>query len=125
MKRAIQKNHFGGQILYRSPTLFKKNDVIHTLNFTEKIIPKFQSDQEDVRAITEEQGQLLAVQHGIDFIECSALSGENVREAFFRMARRVKIKHESKKGSTPKRNNVQILSDPGPSTLGSKFSNCC
>ena len=88
-----------------------------------------QSDQEDRRVISEEQGQLLAVQHGIDFIECSALSGENVREAFFRMARRVKIKHESKsKSATPKQNNVKILSDPGTGGalgMGGKLGNCC
>lgn len=85
-----------------------------------------QSDQEDRRVISEEQGQLLAVQHGIDFIECSALNGENVREAFLRMARRVKAKHETKsKTSTPKnQSNVTILSDPGHA-VNSKFGNCC
>ena len=55
-----------------------------------------QSDLEEKRVISEEDGQLLAVQHSIDFIEASALSGDNVREAFLRMARRVKLKHESK-----------------------------
>lgn len=89
----------------------------------------FQSDLEDKRVITEEEGQLLAVQHSIDFIEASALSGENVREAFLRMARRVKLKHEAKSAAaTPKHNSVKIeqSSIPGVSQgLNSKFSNCC
>ena len=90
---------------------------------------KFQSDLEDKRVITEEEGQLLAVQHSIDFIEASALSGENVREAFLRMARRVKLKHEAKSAAaTPKHNSVKIeqSSITGVSQgLNSKFSNCC
>ena len=92
--------------------------------------PDFQSDLEDKRVITEEEGQLLAVQHSIDFIEASALSGENVREAFLRMARRVKLKHEAKSAAaTPSKHNsvkIEQSSIPGVSQgLNSKFSNCC
>ena len=71
---------------------------------------------------------MLAVQHSIDFIEASALSGENVREAFMRMARRVKVKHEAKnsEAATPKTNNVTIVPTPtGASSIGSKLNGCC
>ena len=98
--------------------------------FKKRRVPKvyFQCDQEDKRVISEEQGQLLAVHHGIDFIECSAMSGENVREAFYRMARRVKTKHESKESAqrADGSKSVKILSDPGsPSPLGKSLGNCC
>jgi len=110
-------------------TNWLRNIEEHAAEGVEQLLVGNKSDQEDRRVISEEQGQLLAVQHGIDFIECSALSGENVREAFFRMARRVKIKHESKsKSATPKQNNVKILSDPGTGGalgMGGKLGNCC
>ena len=85
---------------------------------------------EEKRAISEEEGQLLAVQHSIDFIEASALSGVNVREAFMRMARRVKIKHEAKQAnnvpSTPKTNSVVIEgAQTAQNSLNAKFGNCC
>lgn len=113
---------------FENITNWLRNIEEHAAEGVEQLLVGNKSDQEDRRLITEEQGQLLAVQHGIDFIECSALSGENVREAFFRMGRRVKIKHESKsKGSTPKQNNVTIHpGQPGqPSGMSSKFGNCC
>jgi len=110
-------------------TNWLRNIEEHASEGVEKLLVGNKSDLEDKRVITEEEGQLLAVQHSIDFIEASALSGENVREAFLRMARRVKLKHEAKSAAaTPKHNSVKIeqSSIPGVSQgLNSKFSNCC
>jgi len=111
-------------------TNWLRNIEEHASEGVEKLLVGNKSDLEEKRAISEEEGQLLAVQHSIDFIEASALSGENVREAFMRMARRVKIKHESKVSqtspSTPKTNSVVIEGASQPnSTLNSKLGNCC
>jgi len=117
---------------FENITNWLRNIEEHASEGVEKLLVGNKSDLEEKRAISEEEGQLLAVQHSIDFIEASALSGENVREAFMRMARRVKIKHEAKQTnassspSTPKTNSVVIegVTQSG-SGLNGKLGNCC
>lgn len=48
------------------------------------------SDMSDRRVISTEQGQQLAQELGIPFIEASAKNNDNVEESFFSLARRVK-----------------------------------
>lgn len=48
------------------------------------------SDMVDKRVISTEQGQALADELGIPFIEASAKTTDNVEETFFSLARRVK-----------------------------------
>lgn len=112
---------------FENITSWLRNIEEHAAEGVEQLLVANKCDQEDKRVISEEQGQLLAVQHGIDFIEVSALSGENVREAFYRMARRVKTKHEAKSANQKgEGKSVKILSDPGsPSPLGKNLGNCC
>ena len=43
------------------------------------------SDLQDVRAVTSEEGQHLAMEYGIDFFEASAKTGVNVNESFHRL----------------------------------------
>ena len=53
------------------------------------IIIGTQCDLEDYREITVEEGELKAKEYGADFIETSALSGENILKAFEILMRRV------------------------------------
>lgn len=48
------------------------------------------SDMTDRRVISTEQGQALADELGIPFLEASAKTNDNVEESFFSLARRVK-----------------------------------
>lgn len=48
------------------------------------------SDMSDRRVISTEQGQALANDLGIPFLEASAKSNDNVEESFFSLARRIK-----------------------------------
>lgn len=44
------------------------------------------------RVVTKEQAEKLAEQHNAMYIECSALSGENIEEAFAELVRKLRIK---------------------------------
>jgi small GTP-binding protein len=46
-------------------------------------------DLEKTRQVTEEEAQGLAKRHGIEYIETSALTSENIVEAFYRLAQSV------------------------------------
>ncbi|KAF0554643.1 ras-domain-containing protein [Gigaspora margarita] len=57
-----------------------------------KILLGIKCDLVEKRVITKEQGQALADEFGIKFLEVSAKANINVEEAFFTLARRLKLK---------------------------------
>jgi len=59
-------------------------------------------DMEDKRIVSEDKGQMLALEYGIKFLETSAKVGNNIEKAFFTMARDIKAKMENKMDSQPK-----------------------
>ncbi|CCH60768.1 hypothetical protein TBLA_0D02650 [Henningerozyma blattae CBS 6284] len=82
------------------------------------------SDME-TRTVTYEQGESLAKELGIPFIESSAKDDKNVNEIFFTLTNLIQEKIDSNKMTeTPaagKKDNVNINSSNG----GSSKSNCC
>lgn len=62
--------------------------------------------------ITKEQGQALANEFGIKFLETSAKSNINVEEAFFTLARDIK-KRLIDTADTNKQNNVNLNDQSG------------
>ncbi|EGD81061.1 small GTP binding protein RAB8 [Salpingoeca rosetta] len=54
-------------------------------------------DMEESRAVSKEQGEKLASDYGIPFLETSAKANINVEEAFFQLARNIKKKMDSKR----------------------------
>lgn len=64
----------------------------HASEGVSKILIGNKSDWEDKRAVTTEQGEELAKELGIPYIETSAKSNSNVEEAFFNLAREVKTR---------------------------------
>ncbi|EYC16550.1 hypothetical protein Y032_0033g2717 [Ancylostoma ceylanicum] len=51
-------------------------------------------DAEDKRQVSRERGQQLAIEYGTKFMETSAKANLNVEEAFFSLARDIKVKME-------------------------------
>lgn len=64
----------------------------HASEGVSKILIGNKSDWEEKRAVTTEQGEELAKELGIPYIETSAKSNSNVEEAFFNLAREVKTR---------------------------------
>ncbi len=64
----------------------------HASEGVSKILIGNKSDWEEKRAVTTEQGEELAKELGIPYIETSAKSNANVEEAFFNLAREVKTR---------------------------------
>ncbi|SPO35669.1 probable SEC4-like Rab/GTPase [Pseudozyma flocculosa] len=64
----------------------------HASEGVSKILVGNKSDWEEKRAVTTEQGEELARELGIPYIETSAKSNANVEEAFFNLAREVKAR---------------------------------
>jgi Ras-related protein Rab-8A len=70
----------------------------HASEDVEKMILGNKCDMEDKRVISKEQGQKLAQEHGVPFMETSAKSNINVEEAFTAIARAIKKKMDGKVG---------------------------
>ncbi|WFD23105.1 GTP-binding protein [Malassezia equina] len=77
-----------------------------------KILVGNKCDWEEKRAVTKEQGEQLAEELGMQYIETSAKANTNVDEAFFKLAQQVKD-HLVDQGIT---SNVQGA--PGSQTIG-------
>lgn len=79
------------------------------------------SDMSERRVVSTEQGQALADELGIPFIEASAKTNDNVEESFFSLARRVKENMYSSPSETTNASggSVNVRSEGG---VGSK---CC
>lgn len=78
------------------------------------------SDMNDKRVISTEQGQALADELGIPFIEASAKTNDNVEETFFSLARRVK----EQMGTTDDKSTSTGVRVDGASS-GAAGGKCC
>ena len=63
----------------------------HASEDVEKMILGNKCDMEEKRVISTEQGQKLAEEHGVEFMETSAKANINVEEAFVMIARKIKV----------------------------------
>ncbi|VVT56331.1 uncharacterized protein SAPINGB_P004975 [Magnusiomyces paraingens] len=80
------------------------------------------SDMTDRRVISTEQGQALADELGIPFIESSAKSSDNVDETFFSLARRVKENVLTSTGNENEHAGAVNVSAPSNDGISKK---CC
>lgn len=78
-----------------------RNIEQHASEDVEKMILGNKCDMEDKRVISTEQGQKLAAEYGVEFMETSAKQNINVEEAFTRIARNIKKKMDTKVVSPP------------------------
>ena len=81
-------------------------------------------DMEEKRVISKEQGEKLAGEHGVSFMETSAKANINVEEAFTKIARDIKRKMDQKVVPAAKEaggGTVKAVGSPaGPAKAG-----CC
>merc|ERR1712065_94345 len=73
-----------------------RNIEQHASEDVEKMILGNKCDMEDKRMVSTEDGQKLADEYGVPFLETSAKSSTNVEKAFFQMARSIKAKMDAK-----------------------------
>lgn len=78
-----------------------RNIEQHASDDVEKMILGNKCDMEDKRVITAEQGQKLAAEYGVSFMETSAKANKNVEEAFMKIARDIKKKMDNKVVTPP------------------------
>ncbi|ESO08175.1 hypothetical protein HELRODRAFT_75117 [Helobdella robusta] len=73
-----------------------RNIEEHATSDVEKMILANKCDMVERRQVTKEQGQALALENGVKFMETSAKASINVEEAFITLARDIKIKMDKK-----------------------------
>lgn len=98
----------------------------HATEGVNKILIGNKCDWEEKRAVSTQQGQALADELGIPFMEVSAKSGINVEKAFFTLAsdikRRIVDTQSRDVGSAPQRQAVNVGAAAADGGAGGK---CC
>jgi len=94
-----------------------RNIEEHASADVEKMILGNKCDMNDRRQVSRERGEQLAIEYGIKFMETSAKASINVEEAFFTLARDIKVKMEKRlEAQNPPRagGGHQLGRDEGP-----------
>lgn len=102
-----------------------RNIEAHASEDVEKMIIGNKCDNDEKRAISLNQGQNLASEYKVDFMETSAKANINVEEAFTQIAKAIKKKMDTKQMSQPSQKTSASIK---PSSGGEKkkgfLSNC-
>jgi len=96
----------------------------HATEGVNKILIGNKCDWEEKRAVSTEQGQALADELGIPFLEVSAKSNINIDKAFYSLAADIKkrIIDTARTEPNPAQGGIPITDDKGIGQLGGK---CC
>lgn len=96
----------------------------HATEGVNKILIGNKCDWEEKRAVSTEQGQALADELGIPFMEVSAKSNINVEKAFFSLASDIKKRIVDSTAQAPQSSQgVNVAGDQG--AVGGLQKNCC
>ncbi|KAL9971066.1 hypothetical protein ACROYT_G023551 [Oculina patagonica] len=98
----------------------------HAIEDVEKILVANKCDLEEERVITKERGEMLAQNHGIRYVETSALTGENIEQAFTLLTQDIlnkvlltPVKEENMKDGKDKKKRVNLKGSSSP------HKSCC
>ena len=94
----------------------------HATEGVNKILIGNKCDWEEKRAVSTEQGQALADELGIPFLEVSAKTNKNIEEAFFSLAADIKKKIVDTSKNEPAGGQSVNVGDQSGAGAGSK---CC
>ncbi|KAI7906176.1 GTP-binding protein ypt2 [Cokeromyces recurvatus] len=98
----------------------------HASEGVNKILIGNKCDMEDKRVVTKEQGQTLANELGIRFMETSAKANIGVEEAFFDLARDIKKRLIDTQQAQQTRQREEVrLDQSSPSKSNSQGGGCC
>ena len=100
-----------------------KNIEEHASGDVEKMIIGNKCDMNDKRAISTEDGQKLANEYSVPFMETSAKKNINIEEAFMQIARAIKKKTDHREVAIPARR--EDIVNTGGTSGGSSGSKCC
>lgn len=115
-------------LIYRSPptdirTWFS-NVEQHASEGVHKILIGNKCDWEEKRAVSIEQGQQLADELGIPFLEVSAKNNINIEKAFYNLASDIKKGMDTSKEQAGSGQGV-IIDQQGSALNGSAGGKCC
>lgn len=96
----------------------------HASEGVHKILIGNKCDWEEKRAVSTEQGQQLADELGIPFLEVSAKNNINIEKAFYNLASEIKKGMDTSKSEQPGSQGVSI-DQQGPGPNGSTGGKCC
>ncbi|KAG0048686.1 GTP-binding protein [Gryganskiella cystojenkinii] len=94
----------------------------HASEGVNKILIGNKCDMPDKKVITKDQGQALADEFGIKFLETSAKSNICVEEAFFSLARDIKKRMIDTQTNQTQNPNTLVVEDRGANKMG---GTCC
>ena len=101
----LEINFFKGILLVYDITSEKSFDSIrnwirnieeHASSDVERMLIGNKCDMNDKRQVSKERGEKLAIEYGMKCMETSAKHNENIENAFFTLARDIKIKTEKR-----------------------------
>ncbi len=73
-----------------------RNIEEHASSDVERMLIGNKCDMNDKRQVSKERGEKLAIEYGMKCMETSAKHNENIENAFFTLARDIKIKTEKR-----------------------------
>ncbi|KAI9301487.1 GTP-binding protein ypt2 [Cunninghamella echinulata] len=97
----------------------------HANEGVNKILIGNKCDMEDKRVVTKEQGETLANELGIQFMETSAKANIGVEEAFFDLARDIKKRLIDTQQTQQSRQREEVRLDNNPTTNNKTNNICC
>jgi len=101
-----------------------RNIEAHASEDVEKMIIGNKCDNVEKRAISIDQGQILASEYKVDFMETSAKANINVEEAFTQIAKAIKKKMDTKQMSQPSQKTSTSIKPTSGGEKKKGFLNC-
>jgi len=122
-RRRLTQLPFGYEIDIRT---WFSNVEQHATEGVNKILIGNKCDWDDKRAVSTQQGQALADELGIPFMEVSAKTNHNINEAFFSLAGDIKKRIiDTQRNDAPQQSSGVAIGGEQSGGIGGLGKNCC